>query len=110
MTTYNRDVLNKPGHNAGHKADHLSEWNRKRNALFAIELDPEKRGDRNGKEARRIASEMLGRDILPSEHVHHIDGNPGNNSKDNLAVMDKHDHLRLHAAVARDRMNRGVAQ
>ena len=34
-----------------------------------------------------VASQMLGRDILPSEVVHHIDGNPSNNSPENLMVF-----------------------
>lgn len=34
-----------------------------------------------------IASQKLGRDILPEEVVHHIDLNPDNNSPDNLMVL-----------------------
>lgn len=44
--------------------------------------------DRSGYvyEHRLVASEMLGRSLLSSEIVHHIDGNKQNNSPDNLRV------------------------
>ena len=105
MSEYNRTTLNVKGKGAGHKAPHLSEWNKKRNALFPVETDPSKRGVRDHKATRRVAEAMIGRPLLSSEDVHHIDGNPENNTPENLRVMDKREHLRFHAAIARERMN-----
>jgi hypothetical protein len=52
----------------------------------------------NGKhEHRRIGEMIAGRTLRPDEHVHHIDGDKHNNSPDNLMVLDREEHLRLHA-------------
>jgi len=48
-------------------------------------------------EHRVIAETMIGRALLPNEHVHHKDHNKHNNSPDNLEVMDSKDHAKLHA-------------
>jgi len=50
-------------------------------------------------EHRVIAEQILGRKIKRDEHVHHIDFNKHNNSPENLAVMNKNDHLKLHADI-----------
>ena len=56
--------------------------------------------DANGvyKKHRRIMENHLGRKLEPNEHVHHIDGNPRNNSLDNLVVLTKSGHHKLHAS------------
>lgn len=47
-------------------------------------------------EHRRVMELHLGRYLLPVEVVHHIDGNPRNNSIENLELFaSKSDHLRL---------------
>jgi len=43
-----------------------------------------------------VAEEKIGRPLLLNESVHHIDGNKGNNSPENIRVMDKSDHQSLH--------------
>lgn len=48
-------------------------------------------------EHRVIAEQMIGRKLKTDEHVHHIDGNKHNNLPNNLQVMNKFDHLKLHA-------------
>lgn len=49
-------------------------------------------------EHRLVASEMLGRDLLPSEQVHHRDGDKQNNSPKNLLVTEsQRHHQHLHA-------------
>lgn len=47
-------------------------------------------------EHRRIARLKIGRDLLPNEVVHHIDGDKHNNKPSNLLVMTKAEHTRLH--------------
>lgn len=55
---------------------------------------------RNGKtdrEHRFIAKEMLGRELNTNEVVHHIDGNKRNNAVQNLMVVTRSEHARMHA-------------
>lgn len=47
---------------------------------------------------RVVAEQKLGRQLLPGEVVHHIDGNKRNNSPDNLMVFNSQvEHAALHA-------------
>lgn len=50
-------------------------------------------------EHRAVAENILGRKILNTEHVHHIDFDKHNNDPSNLAVMSRQDHLKLHAEI-----------
>ena len=43
-----------------------------------------------------IMEEVLGRPLQPNEVVHHKDGDKKNNSPDNLEVIDRAEHSRLH--------------
>lgn len=52
---------------------------------------------------RRIAEETLGRKLTSNEVVHHIDENPNNNSLDNLMVMSRSLHGRLHVFLRSQR-------
>lgn len=50
-----------------------------------------------------VAEKLLGRDLLPSEVVHHKDENKWNNSEDNLMVFaSQSDHSRFHSGVYDD--------
>ena len=59
-------------------------------------------------QARRLMTNMLGRELVSGELVHHLDHNPLNNSADNLSVMSGRSHLYIHrepkrrARIARD--------
>ena len=72
------------------------------------ELSPHTRARlvwRNGKkvrESRWLMEQELGRRLLPTEHVHHINGDPLDNRLDNLIVMHQNAHLRGHKQVYPD--------
>jgi hypothetical protein len=50
---------------------------------------------------RVVMENHLGRLLTKGEVVHHKDGNKHNNNVDNLEVMDKQEHNRLHASKGR---------
>lgn len=60
----------------------------------------------NGKrtfEHRYVMEQHLGRELLPSEFIHHKNGNRLDNRAENLAVMDSHrDHKLEHCTTYRD--------
>lgn len=95
--------LNVPGHSKGHKAPHLTELNKKRNPMLAIEPDAEKRGTYAAKQHRRVMEKIIGRKLEPDEDVHHINGIRDDNRPENLTVMNHKDHLRLHWQMAKER-------
>lgn len=45
---------------------------------------------------RHVMEQVLGRRLLPTEHVHHRDGDRKNNDPANLEVMSCHDHQHHH--------------
>ena len=48
-------------------------------------------------EHRLVAEQMLGRELLPGEVVHHIDGDKRNNAPNNLMVFpSQSDHVKWH--------------
>jgi hypothetical protein len=46
---------------------------------------------------RRVAEKILGRKLNTNEVVHHLDGDPKNNSLDNLIVLSRSKHASLHS-------------
>ena len=53
----------------------------------------------DGKQIHRIiAEDMLGRELRTDEEVHHIDFNHHNNRSENLMILSKSEHSRIHAA------------
>ena len=53
----------------------------------------------DGKPIYRILMEnQLGRELTPDEEVHHIDGNHFNNALENLVVLSKSEHSKIHAS------------
>jgi len=57
-------------------------------------------GTKNGiKLHRKVMEDYLGRELLPSEVVHHIDMDKTNNSIDNLQIMTHGKHSALHRNI-----------
>ena len=50
---------------------------------------------------RRVAEETIGRKLHRNECCHHLDEDPNNNSPDNLIVMDRSSHSKLHYYLRR---------
>lgn len=44
---------------------------------------------------RAVMENHLGRKLYSSEHIHHIDGNPDNNSLSNLVILSNSDHGKI---------------
>lgn len=47
-------------------------------------------------EHRMVIEDSMGRPLLDSEKVHHIDGNKQNNHLSNLKVVTQSEHMKLH--------------
>lgn len=55
------------------------------------------KGPHKGRSVHVVAMEQrIGRRLLRDEVVHHIDGDPANNEPNNLALMTRSGHTRLH--------------
>lgn len=60
-------------------------------------------------EHRLVMSEFLGRPLNEDEHIHHIDGDKLNNSLENLQVISRSEHTRIHNKdkdIVRDELGR----
>lgn len=97
------ETMNVPGHSTGHKAPHLTALNRERNPKLALEPDAIRRGNYNTKDHRKAMEKILGRELKPDEDVHHKNGIHDDNRPENLQVMKRGDHLRLHWQLAKER-------
>ena len=96
--------LNVPGHSAGHKAPHLTKLNRERNPACSLHKN---KVHVRPSVYRAIAEEMLGRKLRANEVVHHINGDRTDIRPENLQVMGKAEHHRLHMQIAMSRTEGG---
>jgi hypothetical protein len=56
-------------------------------------------------EYRLVMAEKLGRFLTSDEHVHHIDLDPANNQPDNLILLTRAQHMRVHRLIDRRGMS-----
>lgn len=103
LSEHCRTEINVPGHSKGHKAPHLTELNRIRNPLLALEPDAVARGSYKTKEHRRVMEEIIGRKLKPNEDVHHINGIHDDNRPENLMVINHSEHMKLHWRIAKEK-------
>jgi hypothetical protein len=54
------------------------------------------RGGKKVREHRWLMEQKIGRKLLPTEHVHHINENPLDNRLENLQLLGQAEHMRLH--------------
>ena len=87
----------------GHRAEHLTELNQKRNPYCHIA----DRGNVNSRKARIEAAAYIGRPLERGEVVHHMNGNSSDNRPENLLIMPDRQHRQLHMALAMERMEGG---
>lgn len=55
-------------------------------------------GGRKVDEHRYLMEQFVGRPLLRTEDVHHIDHNPRNNNVSNLIILSRREHARIHAS------------
>lgn len=56
-------------------------------------------GNRNGRSRwfhRLVMEDFLGRDLLPNEHIHHLNGDKKDNRIENLQMVSQGEHNRIH--------------
>lgn len=58
------------------------------------------RNGKNIREHRAIMQDYLGRELLPTELIHHKDGNKRNNNISNLEILTRSEHLKIHKEVS----------
>ena len=57
---------------------------------------------------QKIMEDNIGRKISKGEVVHHVDGNKLNNNIDNLLLLRKEEHDKLHRLERRERRNKST--
>lgn len=81
----------------------ISNKSRNRDCCAGVSIKPNgyveiTTGENKGRGQHIVVMEkIIGRKVLPNEVVHHIDHNRKNNDPENLVLMTRSDHARLHA-------------
>lgn len=63
---------------------------------------------KQGREHKRMAEQMIGRPLVRDEVVHHINGKRWDNRPENLQVMTRGDHTRLHNRERYEKLRRAA--
>lgn len=71
----------------------------KLNGYYALSMPEHPFSDKRGRiyEHRLIMEKHLGRHLLPSEYIHHKDGDKTNNDLNNLVLMTHKEHIHAHS-------------
>ena len=80
---------------------------------YIMEYAPDHPASKAGKgyvmQHRLVMERSIGRYLLPTELIHHINGDKQDNRLENLEIKSQHDHIKDHKAVApRDRKGRFI--
>ncbi len=90
------------GHRAG---EHNPHWRGGRVDSNGYKYLREKRHPASGyfAEHRKVAEQKVGRPLRPDEVVHHVNHDKTDNRPENLEVLTRSEHVKLHAAERRQR-------
>jgi hypothetical protein len=98
MKKENWRIKNLPKTQSGEKNSHWKGGiHYRKDGYILINMGPRSRtyhGARYKLQHRIVMEEKLGRPLLRSEIVHHIDGNTSNNNPDNLQIMTQSEHAK----------------
>lgn len=104
LSIHVKNNVNIKGHSKGHKAPHLTAFNL---VCGSFEDNGTRYKEISGKrEHRLIIEKIIGRKLRSDEIVHHIDGNKLNNSPNNLMIVTKSEHAKIHAEMKRQALKR----
>ena len=86
---------------------YMNNWKTIKKGDYLYALDPDHpNATKNGYvlEHRKVVENSLGRYLKQNEIVHHKDGDKHNNSIDNLEIMTRSEHTRLHMLTGRTKL------
>ncbi len=97
---------------AGDKNYHWSGGRKKHSGGYILVYRPDNHlADKHGfvLEHRLVAEQKYGRKLTSSDIVHHIDGNKTNNNPENIVVLTRSEHAKLHNGLKRCNKRRNTS-
>ena len=97
---------------AGDKNYHWSGGRKKHSSGYILVYRPDNQlADKHGfvLEHRLVAEQKYGRKLTSSDIVHHIDGNKTNNNPENIVVLTRSEHAKLHNGLKKCNKRRNTS-